>query len=558
MVLLITEFLGGIGMFLYAMHFLEQSLQELSGRKFKLFLQKMAARPVTAIAGSALITGILQSSSMVSLMILAFLGAGVFTIQQSIALVLGANLGTTISSWLIATLGFNVNIERAAYPALFLGALLLIAKGKDKVWKNSAYLLLGFAMIFMSLSVMRTAMESTLQNFRLENYLRVGYAGFLLIGFSITLLMQSSSVTVAIVLTAIYSKLIPLETGAYIVLGGETATTMKLWLGTIGSNNIKKQLAAGNSIFNVIITLGAILIMPQILAFITQTLGIKNPLIALASFSSILNLAGILLFIPILTPFSNWLVWLFPRGNHYKSAYLQQPENCNAETAEDLLQKETGYFIYNVIHLNTSLLHIAHENDLHLPAYDQLNKKFDYTSLLADDKYNWVKEHHGEIQSAYLIFTNKNYQKDTDALPQYISAVRNAMHAAKSMKDILNNIQQLSRSSKALTFDFFLHYQLQTLTLFRKLVVWLSHSEKPGYQDLMTIYNLLEKSYQNELNRFYKEANDTKLDDMEITTLLNFHREGFSSNRALLMAVKDWVLNEEAAKVFNEEPSFIS
>lgn len=264
------------------------------------------------------------------------------------------------------------------------------------------------------------------------------------------------------------------------------------------------------------------------------------------------------MFIPILTPFSNWLVWLFPRGNHYKSAYLQQPENCNAETAGDLLQKETGYFIYNVIHLNTSLLHIAHEDDLHLPAYDQLNKKFDYTSLPADDKYNWVKEHHGEIQSAYLIFTNKNYQKDTDALLQYISAVRNAMHAAKSMKDILNNIQQLSRSSKALTFDFFLHYQLQTLTLFRKLVVWLSHSEKPGYQDLMTIYNLLEKSYQNELNRFYKEANDTKLDDMEITTLLNFHREGFIANRALLMAVKDWVLDQEAAKAFNEEPSFIS
>jgi phosphate:Na+ symporter len=558
MIVVITQLLGGVGMFLFAMHFLENALQELSGRKFKIFLQKMAARPLSAIAGSALITALLQSSSMVSLMILAFLGAGVFTIQQSMALVLGANLGTTIDSWLIATLGFNVNIERAAYPALFLGVLFLIIRGKDKIWKNSGYLLLGFAMIFISLSLMRTAMESTLQTFKLENYLHLSHGGFLFIGFLITLLMQSSSVTVAIVLTAIHSKLIPLETGAYIVVGGETATTMKLWLGTIGGNNIKKQLAAGNSIFNLVITLLAILTMPQILYFITQTLGVKNPLLALVSFSSLLNLAGILLFIPILTPYSNWLVRIFPRGNHCKSAYLQHPENCDAESAEALLKQEAGYFIYNVIHLNTTLLNIAPEATLRIPAYEDLHEKTNYTSLPADEKYNWVKEHHGEIQSAYLIFTNKHYQGEDSSLPLYISAVRNAMHAAKSMKDIYHNINHLSRSSKSLKFDFFLHYQLQTLDLFRKLVSWLTPLEKPSYEELLSNNTLLEKNYQDALNRFYKEASETILDDMEITTLLNFNREGFSANRSLLMALKDLLLNASSAHDFNEKVNFVS
>jgi phosphate:Na+ symporter len=558
MVEVITQLLGGVGIFLFAMHFLENALQELSGRKFKIFLQKMAARPLSAIAGSALITGILQSSSMVSLMILAFLGAGVFTIQQSMALVLGANLGTTIDSWLIATLGFNINIERVAYPALFLGALFLIIRGKYKVWKNSGYLLLGFAMIFMSLSLMRTAMESSLQTFKLENYLHLSHGGFLLIGFLITLLMQSSSVTVAIVLTAIHSKLIPLETGAYIVVGGETATTMKLWLGTIGGNNIKKQLAAGNSIFNIVITLLAILTMPQILYLITQTLGVKNPLLALVSFSSLLNLAGILLFIPILTPYSNWLVRLFPLGNQCKSAYLQQPENCDTETAEALLKKEASYFIYNVIHLNTSQLNIAPEATLRIPAFEDLLEKINYASFQADEKYIWLKEHHGEIQSAYLIFTNKHYQRDNLSLPLYISAVRNAMHAAKSMQDISHNINQLSRSSKSLKFDFFLHYQFQTLELFRKLMSWISLIEKPSYEEILSTYTLLEKNYQDALNRFYKDASDTILDDMEITTLLNFNREGFSANRSLLMAVKDILLSASSANDFNEKVNFIS
>ena len=132
------------------------------------------------------------------------------------------------------------------------------------------------------------------------------------------------------------------------------------------------------------------------------------------------------------------------------------------------------------------------------------------------------------------------------------------MHAAKSMKDIYHNINQLSRSSKSLKFDFFLHYQLQTLDLFRKLVSWLSQLEKPSYEELLSYYTLLEKNYQDALNRFYKEASDTILDDMEITTLLNFNREGFSANRSLLMALKDLLLNASSAHDFDEKVNFVS
>jgi phosphate:Na+ symporter len=132
------------------------------------------------------------------------------------------------------------------------------------------------------------------------------------------------------------------------------------------------------------------------------------------------------------------------------------------------------------------------------------------------------------------------------------------MHAAKSMQDISHNINQLSRSSKSLKFDFFLQYQLQTLELFRKLISWISLIEKPSYEELLSMYALLEKNYQDALNRFYKEAGDTILDDMEITTLLNFNREGFSSNRSLLMAVKDILLSASSANDFDEKVNFIS
>ena len=104
---LIFKLAAGVGLFLFAMYLLEESLKNLSGRNFKLFLQRTTKNRVGAVAGGAVVTGVLQSSSMVSLMVLAFVGAGVFTMKNAMAIILGANLGTTLDSWLVATLGFK-------------------------------------------------------------------------------------------------------------------------------------------------------------------------------------------------------------------------------------------------------------------------------------------------------------------------------------------------------------------------------------------------------------------------------------------------------------------
>ncbi|NDA61512.1 MAG: Na/Pi cotransporter family protein [Chitinophagia bacterium] len=555
---IIIELLGGIGMFLFAMYFIEEALQAVSGRRMKIFLQKMAAKPITAIAGSAIITGVFQSSSMVSLMILAFLGAGVFTTEQSIALVLGANLGTTLDSWLVATLGFSVHIEQAAYPMLFAGAIIITISGKKYLGKQIGILLLGISLIFISLKLMQQAMESTLPYFRLDTFLYAGKFGLLIMGFLITLLMQSSSVTMAIVLTSIHSRLIPLELGVYIVLGGEIATTLKLWLGTLDGNSAKKQLAAGNTLFNIAITLLALAFMQQILYFISGILGIQNPLIALVSFSSLLNLSGIILFIPILSPFSKWLNRLFPASNHHKSAFLREPENCDAETAGVLLQQEVGYFMYNAIYLNASLLQITDTTRLQIASFDEISNQHQFHTSNIHEKYTWLKEHHGEIQSDFLLFRKKNYHLQNSELNLYISSARNILHAAKSMQDVSKNIYQLSRSSKSIKFDFFQQYQQETILFYEQLIRWISKKDTPDYKKMLTVYKAIEIQYQEGLNQFYKEAAQISLSDLEITTLLNFSRESFGSNRSMLLAVKDLLLNETSVQQFNEELTFAS
>lgn len=554
----LTELLAGIGLFLFAMHFLETSLKELSGRRFKLFLQKVAANRLSAVAGSALITGILQSSSMVSLMVLAFLGAGVFTLEQSLSLILGANLGTTLDSWLIAVLGFQMNIERAAFPSILLGAILLLLNGRKKQYTQAAYFLLGFGLLFLSIHLMKNSMENVVQQFKLENYMRASPYLFLLIGFMITLLMQSSSVTMAIVLTAIHGGILPIEKAVYIVLGGETGTTIKIWLASLGGSTPKKQLAAGNFIFNLVLTALSLLFMQQILQIIFFWVGKQQPLIALVTFSSLINLAGIILFLPALHSFARMLTKLYPPTNHHRTGYLLLKDNMNEETAEDLMEKEAGYFIYNTMLLNNKLLHIPSSHLPRLEEYEHKNERFHLHEKNAEDHYRWIKELHGEIQAAFLKLPAKKLPYGNNRLSLYISSIRNAMHAAKSIKDITDNISHLSRSSKSLKFDFFTSFQLQTDQLNKTLVDWLQSDNKPGYGKILSTSKEIEANYTQLLNRFYLEASGTQLSEIEITTLINFSRECFSANRSMLMALKDLILNEEEAINFNDEPLFIS
>lgn len=311
----IMKLCAGVGLFLFAMYLLEESLKNLAGRNFKLFLQRITKNKIGAVTGGALVTGVLQSSSMVSLMVLAFVGAGVFTLKNALAIILGANLGTTLDSWIVATLGFKTNIEVIAYPAVFIGGLLLILFGKRKYIKYISYFLFGFGLLFVGLSFMRTAMESQIKTVDLSQYANMPTPFFLLIGFIITLLVQSSSVTMALTLTALNVGAVDFTLAVVIVLGSETGTTIKILLSGIGGTASKKRVVLGNFLFNVFLTVFAFILLKPILFLITDVFNISDPLIGLVTFSSLINIMSIAVFLPFLELFVKLLEKLFKDTN---------------------------------------------------------------------------------------------------------------------------------------------------------------------------------------------------------------------------------------------------
>ncbi|MFV8339185.1 Na/Pi cotransporter family protein [Flavobacterium sp. LB3P21] len=552
----ILKLSAGVGLFLFAMYLVEESLKNLSGRNFKLFLQRITKNNIGAVAGGTIVTGILQSSSMVSLMVLAFVGAGVFTMKNAMAIILGANLGTTLASWLVATLGFKTNIEVIAYPAVCLGGFLLILLGNRKTIKYVSYFLLGFGLMFIGLSFMKTAMETQVQYFDFLQYASEPLVIFLIIGFLITLVVQSSSVTMALTLSALNAGAIGFPMAAAIVLGSETGTIIKIVLSAIGGNASKKRVALGNLLFNIFITAIAFVLLRPIILLITDIIKIKDPLIGLVTFSSLINLLAIVLFLPVLDLFTTFLERFFKNTDGSAAAFINHASIAEPETALDLFRRETRYFIHNSMLFNLELFKIQTNELDQQTNYNEINDKRNFDSKTPEEKYEFLKQLQGELQAFYLKLRAKLNSEGNSELNQLISAVRSSMHAVKSIKDIGSNITNLSSSSKEIKYQFFLHHKKETEELYLKLNMFLNTEKSSGFEELRIQFDTIQKNYTTALNTFYTEAQLATIEDIDITTVINFNRELFTSNKAMLMAVKDILLDEKEAQNFNEIPIY--
>ncbi len=554
--ILIFKLFAGIGLFLFAMYLLEESLKNLSGRNFKLFLQRTTKNRIGAVAGGAVVTGVLQSSSMVSLMVLAFVGAGVFTMKNAMAIILGANLGTTLDSWLVATLGFKVDIEVAAYPAVFAGGLLLILFGNRKTMQYLAYFLFGFGLLFIGLSFMKMAMEGQVKAFDFSRYAEMSTVVFLIIGFIITSLVQSSSVTMALTLSALHAGAITFPAAAAIVLGSETGTTIKILLGSLGGNASKKRVALGNLFFNIFLTVLAFALLKPILLMITDGFGIIDPLIGLVTFSTLINLVSIIIFLPFLEPFAKFHERFFKDTDGSAAAFIGNADTNEPETALDLFKRETEYFIHNSMLYNLALFDIDTKPLCEHPVFKTINEKRKYFSKTIEEKYEFLKQLQGELQSFYLSLRTKVKVQQNPLLSQLISAVRSSMHAVKSIKDIGSNIANLRRSSTDIKFNLFTRQKVETEELYRQLNALMEQKTKPDFEKLQSIFTSIQDNYSSALNGFYKEAQDGHIEDMDITTVINFNRELFTSHKAILISVKDFLLEEIEAQGFNETPVY--
>ncbi len=248
--------IGALGFFIYGMKVMSDGIQKVAGSKMRSILSKMTSNRFLGITTGFILTALLQSSSATTVMIVSFVNAGLLSLVESIGVIMGANIGTTITAWLISLLGFKVKISSIALPIIAIGfPMMFSSKSNIKSW---AEVLIGFALLFMGLDALKGAVPNLKENAEflsfLSSYADMGTISLLIfigVGTILTLVVQSSSAAMALTLVMCYEGYIPFELAAAMVLGENIGTTITANLAALVGNVHAKRAARAHFIFNI-------------------------------------------------------------------------------------------------------------------------------------------------------------------------------------------------------------------------------------------------------------------------------------------------------------------
>ena len=559
MALNIWLILGGVGIFLFGIQLLENSLKNLMSRSFKLFLKKQTSNPFKAIFGGAAVTAILQSSSAVNFMVLAFVSTGVITMRNAFAVIMGTNLGTTLTGWIVATLGFKMDIESIAYPIAGVAGLLLFSfKGRPKL-SNICHFLMGFSFLFIGLGLLKESMEGDDIQHLFENFTDSSLFVFLILGFVATTITQASSATVAITLSILNQQLIGFESAIAIVIGSEVGTSIKLILGALDGVAVKKRVAVGNLIYNIVTTILAFAFLKPLALFITENLSVKDPLMGLVTFQTGMNLLSIFIFLPFINIFSKFLERLYKDNVQHVSGYLTHAHPEIPHAALELMKKETVYFIYQCKLFNIRVFDLREEIIKSEPEFNSLKGTQIINGKSNILQYEHLKEQYGEIQAYYIkMIGQKLTEEQINETDNLISCVRSAMYSSKCIKDLLADVAELRNSSNEMKFDFVNQRSADMRDFYQQLNLdaeILTDNEKL-FNIIVGLLNEAQEKYSTNLNTLYSHEFTHTLSDVELATLMNFSREIFTSNKSMIMTLKYYLSDFSYLERFSEVSTY--
>jgi phosphate:Na+ symporter len=545
------KLIAGLGIFLIGMFMLEDAIKILSGKAFRRMIRLYTNGPFRAIGSGTLVTAILQSSSAVSLMVLAFVGAGVMSMQNAIGVIMGSNIGTTLTIWIVAFVGFKLKIESFALPFIGLGGIGLVFCDSSYKPYQVCRLLIGFGFLFLGLDYMKSSVESIGQNFDLSMVPDYGLWLYLLIGTLLTAIMQASAASIAVVLTALHSGLITFDIGVAMVIGANVGTTITVILGSLGGIPAKKRVAFSHLVFNVITGVVAFFSIRPLVWFIIHFVDIQtNNVMGLALFHTLFNIIGVILFFPFIKLLTNKLYRLFPDHKAILTVYINNTPTEVIEAATSAMRKEILHLLHECQLYGTRLLNINRQLTFSeaLRIQTSIWEKLSFESL-----YENIKRLHAEIFAYYSKLQNQKLEEvEAKELERIIFASRNIMNSLKNFKGIRLDLDEFESSENA-----FLNSQLK---LFRKRLLNV-------YNDMGSIQKLLDKEeqYENLLKVFVKIEEDDKLcvnetlravaegkiQELEISSMLLVNRLFTQACRLQIFSLKDLLLSQELINNFD-------
>ena len=446
------EIAAGVSIFLFGMLFLEEGFKAFTGGLLEKLLQRTTNKLWKSISFGIASTTVMQSSSLVSVITISFLSAGLIGLGSGIGIIFGANIGTTTGAWLVAGLGLKVKISAYAMPMLVFGIVLVLQSAKHL--KGIGYVLAGLGFLFLGIHYMKEGFEAFRDTVDLTSFAMSGYLGLFVyvgIGLAATVIMQSSHATLVLIITALGAGQITYENGLALAIGANIGTTITAILGSISANHQGKRLAGAHLIFNATTGLIAIAFIHQLMWAVDGVsakvgIGADDYTLKLAVFHTIFNVIGV----AVMTPFTGKLVTFLERVIPAPTTTVIEPKFLNnaviefPETLLEALRNEAFHLYDNAFEI------MAHGLSLHrhqILSDIDLEQHTEYSREVMD--FDLDEVYMSKVKTLYASIVEFISQAQSHLPPEFASNVYDLRGACGNIVQSVKEIKHLRKNMSA-------------------------------------------------------------------------------------------------------------
>ena len=513
------KLIGSLGLFLYGMKIMSEGLQKVAGDRLRSILTAMTTNRVTGVLTGVLITALIQSSSATTVMVVSFVNAGLLTLAESISVIMGANIGTTVTAWIISIFGFKVDMAAFALPLLAI-ALPLIFSGKSNR-KSIGEFIFGFSFLFMGLSYLKANAPDLNANPEMlafvQNYTDMGFFSillFLFIGTILTMIVQASAATMAITLIMCANGWISLELGAALVLGENIGTTITANLAALTANTQAKRAALAHFVFNVFGVIWVLIIFHPFMELVNWVVDTffqsNNPEVAisykLSAFHSIFNICNVCILIWGVKLIERTVCALIHPKEEDEEPRLPFITGCMLSTAElSILQarKEIHLFAertHRMFGMVQDLMHTEKDDD-----FNKLFSRVEKYENISDNMELEIANYLNQVSEGRLSSESKLQIR---AMLREVTEIESIGDSCYNLARTINRKRQTNQDFTEKQFEH-IHFMMKLTddALAQMIVV----VEKPEHQsiDINKSFNI-----ENEINNYRNQLKNQNILDV--------------------------------------------
>ena len=516
------KLLGSLALFLYGMKIMSEGLQKFAGDRLRRILTAMTTNRVTGVLTGMLITALIQSSSATTVMVVSFVNAGLLTLSQSIGVIMGANIGTTVTAWIISALGFKVDIAAFALPLLAFGIPLLFSQKSNR--KSLGEFIFGFSFLFMGLSYLKNNAPDLSQNPDMlafvQDYTDMGFFSILLfvfIGTILTMIVQASAATMAITLIMCANGWISFELGAALVLGENIGTTITANLAALTGNTQARRAALAHLVFNVFGVIWVLcLFVPfteGVSWFVENVMGSNDPAVAvsfkLSAFHTCFNICNVLILIWFVKFIERTVCAIIPQKEQDEEYRLRFITGGMLSTAElSILQasKEIHLFAertHRMFGMVKTLLHTEKDDD-----FNQEFSRIEKYENISDSMELEIANYLNKVSEGRLSSESKLQIR---AMLREVTEIESIGDSCYNLARTINRRRQSNQDFVEKQYEH-IHFMMKLADeALAQMIVVLEHPEHSEYQsiDVNKSFNL-----ENEINNYRNQLKNQNIVDV--------------------------------------------